>query len=194
MPEQVSYFARRKASGRTDIIRRLPTGRTEFFGPTGNWEPIELPDPADDTSIRPITAEDAALEIYRKRESGAAPKVEGVAIPPLPRSAGPAPSPGSGPVDIFQAQAIADEWMGGAATGRPGRGGVYEFDLGFVVYPLIPATEETQASESTPRHPRSRRAGGGVGVIDRETGNLSLWPNLPHKQVADMYRHSRSEH
>jgi hypothetical protein len=193
VPEQVSYFARRNASGRTDIIRRLPGGRTESFGTTGTWEPVEIPVIADDPEVTPVTAENAALEIYRQRESGVVPKVEGVAIPLLPRTSGPAPRPGAGPVDIYQAQAIADEWMGRATSGKPGRGGVYEFDEGFVVYPLVPATKETPAGESTPRRPRSRRAGGGVGVIDRRTGRLSLWPNLPHRQVADMYRRSRAQ-
>lgn len=192
MPEQVSYFTRHNASGRTDIIRHLPSGQTESFSVTGTWEPVELSDPANDPATTPITAEAAALEIYRQRESGAVPKVEGVAIPLLPRSSEPAPRPGVGPVDIFQAQAIADEWMGRAHSGKRGRGGVYEFDAGFVVYPLIPAAIDEPASEPTPRRPRSRRAGSGVGVIDRQTGQLSLWPNLPHKQVAEMYRRSRS--
>ncbi len=194
MPEQVSYFARRNASGRTDIIRHLPGGRTESFGPTGTWEPVELPASADDLATTPIAAEDAALEIYQRRERGVVPKVEGVAIPLLRRSTEPAPRPGAGPVDIFQAQAIADEWMGTrAGSGEPGRGGVYEFDAGFVVYPLIPTTTDEPSAESARPRPKSRRAGAGVGVIDRQTGELTLWPNLPHKQVADMYRRSRSE-
>ncbi|MBF6452644.1 hypothetical protein [Nocardia cyriacigeorgica] len=191
--ELVSYFARRNASGRTGILRQLPGGRTESFGPAGTWEAVKIPDPAEDPEATPVTAENAALEIYRQRESGAVPRVEGVAIPLLPRSMEPAPRPGAGPVDIYQAQAIADEWMGRATSGKPGRGGVYEFDEGFVVYPLVPAIEETPTSESTPRRPRPRRAGGGVGVIDRRTGRLSLWPNLPHMEVADIYRRSRAQ-
>ncbi|MBF6412287.1 hypothetical protein [Nocardia cyriacigeorgica] len=192
MSEQVSYFTRRSASGRTDIIRRLPGGRTETFGPTGTWEPLEPPAP-DDPAMTPIAAEHAALEIYQLRERGVVPKVEGVAIPLLPRSTEPAPRPGAGPVDIFQAQAIADEWMGRAGSGESGRGGVYEFDAGFVVYPLIPTTTDKHPADSAAARPRSKRTGAAVGVIDRNTGELTLWPNIPHRNVAEMYRRSRSE-
>ncbi len=78
MPEQVSYFARRNASGRIEIIRHLPSGRTESFGTTGTWQPVELPASTDYPAARPIAAENAALKIYQRRERGVVPKVEGV--------------------------------------------------------------------------------------------------------------------
>ncbi|WP_280235526.1 hypothetical protein [Nocardia cyriacigeorgica] len=193
MPGHVEYFIRRSIAEHTEIVRRLSTDRIESFGSTGTWEPVEPPTDVEESALTPISAETAALELYRLRESGEVPKVEGVVIPLLPRNTEPAPRPGSGPVDIYQAQAIADEWMGrGNNPHNPIRGGVYEFDLGFVVYPLAPIVRDDSASGSKPR-PRSSRVGSGVGVIDRHTGELSLWPNLPHGKVAEMYRNSRSQ-
>jgi hypothetical protein len=56
---------------------------------------------------------------------------------------------------------------------------LYEFDAGFVVWGTAP----------TPG-PGSR-LGAGLGVIDRETGELSVWPALPVEVVASRYRAER---
>jgi hypothetical protein len=90
----------------------------------------------------------------------------------------PAPPPGAGPVSLEQAEAIAAEWIN---AGRPADGqvgaGVYEFELGYIVYPVgAPETE----------------VGTARGVINKRTGELSVWPSLSLKMVADMYREMAS--
>jgi hypothetical protein len=86
----------------------------------------------------------------------------------------PAPPPGAGPVSLEQAEAIAAEWIN---AGRPDDGqvgaGVYEFELGYIVYPVgAPRTE----------------IGTARGVINKRTGELSVWPSLALETVAELYR------
>lgn len=80
----------------------------------------------------------------------------------------------SGPVTRDQAQAIADQWS------PTGRAVLYEFDLGYVVFDVSPEPED-------PTRPPPN-LGGGRGVIDKETGELSVWPSMPAEVVAQMYR------
>ena len=61
--------------------------------------------------------------------------------------------------------------------------GVYEFDLGFVVWAAGAAPDAGQA-------PPALDAGTRV-VVDGTTGELSTWPSRPPQFVADMYRTSR---
>jgi hypothetical protein len=96
---------------------------------------------------------------------------------PAPQGAAPkvtAPPPGTGPVSLEQAEAIAAEWIN---AGRPDDGqvgaGVYEFELGYIVYPVgAPSTE----------------IGTARGIIDKQTGECSVWPSLSLEMVADLYR------
>jgi uncharacterized protein (DUF952 family) len=81
-------------------------------------------------------------------------------------------------ITIEQAQAIAERWLtGDGAT----RAGVYEFDHGYVVYPRGPRPE---ASDESP----PARIGTARGVIDKLSGDLSMWPCVPPEAVADLYR------
>jgi hypothetical protein len=90
----------------------------------------------------------------------------------------PAPPPGVGPVSLEQAEAIAVEWIN---AGRPEDeqvgANVYEFELGYIVYPVgAPSTE----------------IGTARGVINKRTGELSVWPSLSLETVASMYREMAS--
>jgi hypothetical protein len=93
---------------------------------------------------------------------------------PAPAQKVTAPPPGAGPVSLEQAEAIAVEWVN---AGRPDdaqvTAGVYEFELGYIVYPKnAPRTE----------------IGTARGIIDKETGECSVWPSLSLEMVADLYR------
>jgi hypothetical protein len=62
--------------------------------------------------------------------------------------------------------------------------GIYEFDLGFVVWPVEPEPADWSRPPPT--------IGGSVLVIDRETGEPSIWPRLSGPHVARLYRQARS--
>lgn len=62
--------------------------------------------------------------------------------------------------------------------------GVFEFDLGFVVWPVQPGPADWSKPPSM--------IGGSVIVIDRQTGQPSYWPNLAGPQVAELYRQSKA--
>jgi hypothetical protein len=61
--------------------------------------------------------------------------------------------------------------------------GIYEFDLGFVVWPVEPAPTDWSRPPSS--------IGGSVMVIDGQTGQPSIWPRLAAPQVAELYRKSK---
>jgi hypothetical protein len=61
--------------------------------------------------------------------------------------------------------------------------GVYEFDLGFVVWPVEPPPTDWSKPPDM--------IGGSVLVIDRQTGNPTMWPRLAATHVAELYRKSR---
>jgi hypothetical protein len=86
----------------------------------------------------------------------------------------PAPPPGAGPGSLEQAEAIAVEWVN---AGRPEDGqvgvGVYEFELGYIVYPVAPPETEIGTAR---------------GIINKSTGELSVWPSLSLEMVAELYR------
>jgi hypothetical protein len=88
-----------------------------------------------------------------------------------------ASAPASGPVTHAQARSIADMW---SATGHAA---VYEFDLGYVVYDVAPAPQDQSRPPSN--------IGAGRGVIDKQTGELTVWPSMPPEVVAQMYREHR---
>ena len=61
--------------------------------------------------------------------------------------------------------------------------GIYEFELGFVVWPVEPEPTDWSRPPST--------IGGSVLVFDRN-GTPSVWPRLAAPQVADLYRDRRN--
>jgi hypothetical protein len=70
----------------------------------------------------------------------------------------------------------ARAWVGGSDQADIG---IHEFDLGYVVW----GVEPEPAGDAPPSTIGSAR-----GVIDRETGELTLWPALPADAVAEEYR------
>ncbi|MDL4777473.1 MULTISPECIES: hypothetical protein [Thermomonosporaceae] len=67
-----------------------------------------------------------------------------------------------------------------SAGGRPVEVGVYEFDLGFVVWPVEPPPADWSRPPGT--------VGGSVLVLDRQTGSAGVFPRLAAPVVAEMYR------
>jgi hypothetical protein len=72
-----------------------------------------------------------------------------------------------------EARRIAARWIGESSPDLSAQ--LFEFDAGFVVW----------GSGGEPQ------LGAGRGVIDRETGELSVWPALPVEIVAQQYRAER---
>lgn len=189
----IQYYARtapgRPAQDPVEILYTI-TGRGDLveqvMGRDGTWHDTDVfarlrESGEQDDSLVEIRPTEAAVVLYRWRETGVIPLVEGVLFPALPLVDDPGPEPGSGSVDAATAQAIGDTWVNasGFSTDRI-RAGLYEFDLGYIVYPLAPAAS-------------GQAVGAGRGVIDRRTGRLSLWPGYPFAQVAEMYRNSLRE-
>jgi hypothetical protein len=92
--------------------------------------------------------------------------------------------PATAAVTYQQAASIADRWVNGD---RPEAERVtprlHEFDLGYVVHGF-----------GTPRTDPARppaRVGDARGIIDKQTGELSVWPSLPVTAVVEMYRAAR---
>jgi hypothetical protein len=79
-----------------------------------------------------------------------------------------------------EAELIAEKWVNDSApAGVSLTVTVHEFDLGYVV--------------STRRQPGSPPLfGTGLGVIDKYTGERSVWPGLPVQSIIDRYRARRS--
>ncbi len=85
-----------------------------------------------------------------------------------------------------EADAIAATWARAyTLAGRARDARVEEFDLGFIVRLTAPAPT---GPDSPPIE-----SGGGVQVIDRETGRLSTWPPVPSENVQRMYRERRAD-
>jgi hypothetical protein len=75
-----------------------------------------------------------------------------------------------------EADQIAEKWVAeSASAGAAPAAVVHEFDLGYVVWADTPADE-------------SPVAGAGRGIIDRDTGELTVWPSLPVDIVIRQYR------
>jgi hypothetical protein len=157
----------------------------EIMGRDGSWHGTDVfarlrASGGSDESLIEITPAEASVVLYRWRETGAIPLVEGVEFPSLPAVGGPPPAAGGGPVDAAAAQAIGDAWVNASGfSAEPIRAGIYEFDLGYIVYPLAPA-----------RAGQPQNVGAARGIIDRASGQLSLWPSYPFPMVAQMYRAS----
>lgn len=75
-----------------------------------------------------------------------------------------------------EADQIAERWVSqNAPAGASPSPMVHEFDLGYVVW-------GKQSPDERPRF------GGSRGVIDKSTGELSIWPSLPIDLVITQYR------
>lgn len=79
-----------------------------------------------------------------------------------------------------EARLIAERWVAESAPdGVALTAAVHEFDVGYVVWGVEPANVTPQV-------------GAGRGVIDKETGELSVWPSIPVELVAERYAERRS--
>lgn len=77
----------------------------------------------------------------------------------------------------------AREWLsGGTHEDALAPLDVFEFDLGYVVWPVRPAGEAGRPPAVI---------GGARAVVDRETGELTTWPMLPAPVIAEQYREAR---
>jgi hypothetical protein len=77
-----------------------------------------------------------------------------------------------------EAIARADRWVNGDTERGRLEVGLYEFDAGYVVWPIRPRADMSRPPGSF---------GAGPAVIDRETGELTEWPPLAPEKVADQY-------
>ncbi|MFC7308671.1 SUKH-4 family immunity protein [Streptomyces monticola] len=85
-----------------------------------------------------------------------------------------------------QALATADRWLNPAGSPAPRREvRMHEFDLGWVVW-AAPAPLERDPETGERRPPAE--LGDACGVIDRRTGELTVWPSVPVDEVVRMYR------
>jgi hypothetical protein len=79
-----------------------------------------------------------------------------------------------------EADQIAEKWVAkGDSSPVQLTAVVEEFDLGFVVWGQPPPNARPQL-------------GAGRGIIDRETGELSVWPSLPVDIVIERFRERRA--
>lgn len=85
-----------------------------------------------------------------------------------------------------QALATADRWLNPEGTVVPRREvKLHEFDLGWVVW-AAPAAVERDPQTGERRPPA--RIGDACGVVDRGTGELTVWPSVPVDEVVRLYR------
>ncbi|MBT2529908.1 SUKH-4 family immunity protein [Streptomyces sp. ISL-99] len=85
-----------------------------------------------------------------------------------------------------QAFATADRWLNPDNSGAPRREvRMQEFDLGWVVW-AAPAPMERDPETGERRPPAE--IGDACGVVDRRTGELTVWPSVPVEEVVRMYQ------
>ncbi|MGW0733553.1 SUKH-4 family immunity protein [Streptomyces sp. NPDC002851] len=85
-----------------------------------------------------------------------------------------------------QALAAADRWLNPSGATTPRREvRMREFDLGWVVW-AAPAPLERDPETGERRPPAE--LGDACGVVDRRTGELTVWPSIPVDEVIQMYR------
>ncbi|MFC5216047.1 SUKH-4 family immunity protein [Streptomyces coerulescens] len=85
-----------------------------------------------------------------------------------------------------QALAVADRWLNPEGSTEPRREvRMQEFDLGWVVW-AAPAEPERDPETGERRPPAE--IGNACGVVDRRTGELTVWPSVPVDEVVRMYR------
>ncbi|MFG2192536.1 SUKH-4 family immunity protein [Streptomyces sp. NPDC048639] len=85
-----------------------------------------------------------------------------------------------------QAVAIADRWLNPQGAQAPQRQvATHEFDLGWVVWAVPPPPERDPVTGQ--RRPPAD-IGNACGVVDRRTGELTVWPSVPVEEVVRMYQ------
>lgn len=85
-----------------------------------------------------------------------------------------------------QALAVADRWLNPEGSAEPRREvRMQEFDLGWVVW-AAPAAPERDPVTGERRPPAE--IGNACGVVDRRTGELTVWPSVPVDEVVQMYQ------
>ncbi|WP_329311756.1 SUKH-4 family immunity protein [Streptomyces sp. NBC_01262] len=85
-----------------------------------------------------------------------------------------------------QALATAERWLNGHAPQEQHRRiGIQEFDLGWVVWAVPPPVEVDPVTGQ--RRPPAD-FGNASGVVDRRTGELTVWPSVPVDEVIGMYQ------
>ncbi|MGW1958227.1 SUKH-4 family immunity protein [Streptomyces sp. NPDC001920] len=85
-----------------------------------------------------------------------------------------------------QALAIADRWLNPEGSAGPRREvRMREFDLGWVVWA---AAAEPERDPVTGERRPPAEIGDACGVVDRRTGELTVWPSVPVDEVVQMYR------
>jgi hypothetical protein len=85
-----------------------------------------------------------------------------------------------------RALALADRWLNPEGSAGPRREvRMQEFDLGWVVWAAPPEPERDPVTGE--RRPPAE-IGNACGVVDRRTGELTLWPSVPAWEVIQMYR------
>lgn len=78
----------------------------------------------------------------------------------------------------------ARAWVAQGRRGEPPEIALYEFDLGWVAWPVEPAQSTPGAPPAASGTPRA--------VIDRRSGELSRWPSLPAPEIAARYTAERA--
>ncbi|MET9516902.1 SUKH-4 family immunity protein [Streptomyces sp. NPDC002994] len=84
-----------------------------------------------------------------------------------------------------QALATADRWLNPEGTRDRREVKMREFDLGWVVW-AAPAPLERDPETGERRPPAE--IGDACGVVDRRSGELTVWPSVPVDEVVRMYR------
>ncbi|MFB6441402.1 SUKH-4 family immunity protein [Streptomyces sp. NPDC056411] len=85
-----------------------------------------------------------------------------------------------------QAHATAARWLNPEGhQGPPREVAMQEFDLGWVVWAVPPPPEVDPATGQ--RRPPAE-IGTACGVVDRTTGELTVWPSVPVDEVVRMYQ------
>jgi len=93
------------------------------------------------------------------------------------------PTEATTPVDLAEAQRIADHYLSTDDAARGISNLLTEFDAGFTVVAIFPPPPGVDPH--TP--PLPPVIGGSVCVIDKPTGAVSYWPTYPAALVADQY-------
>lgn len=85
-----------------------------------------------------------------------------------------------------QAQATAARWLNPEGhQGPPREVAMQEFDLGWVVWAVPPPPEvDPQTGQRRP----PAEIGAACGVVDRASGELTVWPSVPVDEVVRMYQ------
>ncbi|WP_432146548.1 SUKH-4 family immunity protein [Streptomyces sp. bgisy084] len=89
-------------------------------------------------------------------------------------------------INQAQAHATAARWLNPEGhQGPPREVAMQEFDLGWVVW-AVPPPPEVDPQTGARRPPAE--VGAACGVVDRASGELTVWPSVPVEEVVRMYQ------